>query len=431
MNMAKCLIILTSRYPYSFEEPFLESEITYHSRNFERVIVFPLDINQNDKPTRLLPSRVECVNSAKGRRVTARLGDVLSGALRSLRITKEYKEDKSRIGFSVPKRVFLEFFQSRSLRHFKQIDSYISNIDFSQFDEIVLYSYWLFVTAQVALLLRESLEKRGINVRLISRAHRYDLYEYANKLNYLPLRKELVSAFDAIYPCSADGEEYLRKAFPEHSEKIRVSYLGTSDMGTGSYDNTFRIVSCSRAVPVKRIDRIVDSLALLKGCTYEIEWTHIGGGEELEAIRAKAAEKLSFIKTHFLGSVSNSEVLEYYKNNSVSLFVNTSASEGLPVSIMEAISFGIPVVATDVGGTKEIVLENVSGSLIDKDFTDDELAEKIKGFAQMSTVNYESFRKSTRLFWEENFSAANNYALFSESLAKDTIKQRKNIDARV
>jgi len=429
--MAKCLIILTNRYPYSFEEPFLESEITYHSRNFERVIIFPLDVDRNDKPVRILPEGIEFANTSQGRRITGRIGDVLRGGLKCLISTPEYKEDKSRVGFSVPKRIFLEYFQSRSLRHFKLIDTYISNIDFSPYDEIVLYSYWLFATAEVALLLKESLEKRGHNIRLISRAHRYDLYEYANALNYLPLRRRLVSAFDAIFPCSADGEEYLKKDFPEYADKIKASYLGTGDYGVGFHDDVFRIVSCSRAVPVKRIDRIAESLALLEGCSAKLEWTHIGGGEELEKIKAKAAQKLGFMKVNFLGSVSNSEVLQYYKNNDVSLFVNTSISEGLPVSIMEAVSFGIPAVATDVGGTKEIVIDNVTGSLISKDFSDKELADRIETFVRMDPAEYEKFRIRTRLFWEENFSAANNYARFSESLAEDIKKQREFSDARV
>ncbi|NCO54621.1 MAG: glycosyltransferase, partial [Bacteroidetes bacterium] len=51
----------------------------------------------------------------------------------------------------------------------------------------------------------------------------------------------------------------------------------------------------------------------------------------------------------------------------VDLFINVSESEGIPVSIMEALSAGIPVIATNVGGTNEIVNNDV-GFLIDKEF---------------------------------------------------------------
>ena len=44
----------------------------------------------------------------------------------------------------------------------------------------------------------------------------------------------------------------------------------------------------------------------------------------------------------------------------IDLFINTSSSEGVPVSIMEALSVGIPIIATDVGGTKEIVTKTTA-----------------------------------------------------------------------
>lgn len=48
--------------------------------------------------------------------------------------------------------------------------------------------------------------------------------------------------------------------------------------------------------------------------------------------------------------LGNQLVYDFYRNNDVDVFVNLSESEGIPVSIIETISFGVPVVATDVGG---------------------------------------------------------------------------------
>ncbi len=56
------------------------------------------------------------------------------------------------------------------------------------------------------------------------------------------------------------------------------------------------------------------------------------------------------------GGISNAEVFQFYRDNKVDLFVNASTSEGLPVSIMEAISFGIPSIATNVGGLVKSLL---------------------------------------------------------------------------
>ena len=111
--------------------------------------------------------------------------------------------------------------------------------------------------------------------------------------------------------------------------------------------------------------------------------------------------------------------MNYYKNESINLFVNTSSSEGLPVSIMEACSFGIPIIATDVGGTSEIVIENKTGMLLDVDFKPEVLSEKIKKMAMMSREEQISYRKRCREFWQEHFFGENNFKKFTNNIRAD------------
>ena len=61
------------------------------------------------------------------------------------------------------------------------------------------------------------------------------------------------------------------------------------------------------------------------------------------------------ITYEFKGNVDNAEILKYYRENSIDCFALLSEHEGAPVSIMEAESAGIPIVATDVGGVRELV----------------------------------------------------------------------------
>ena len=80
---------------------------------------------------------------------------------------------------------------------------------------------------------------------------------------------------------------------------------------------------------------------------------------------------------------------------------------------MEAISFGIPVMATDVGGCKEIAGEQ-TGILIPKDFSIANVAKQITEFKN-SAQNTEAFRKKVRAFWGANFEVTKNYSdLFTE-----------------
>ena len=73
------------------------------------------------------------------------------------------------------------------------------------------------------------------------------------------------------------------------------------------------------------------------------------------------------------GAFSNREVFDFYKSHPVDFLINVSNNEGIPVSIMEAHSFSIPVVATNVGGTSEIVNEE-NGILLPADPDTGELA---------------------------------------------------------
>ena len=114
--------------------------------------------------------------------------------------------------------------------------------------------------------------------------------------------------------------------------------------------------------------------------------------------------------------MSNKDIMEFYKINSVNLFITTSETESLPVSIQEAISFGIPIIATNVGGVSEIVNEK-TGYLIDKKFDVKEVASLIGEFKN-SSENSASFRNGVRNFWLNNFEANAVYEDFYQELIK-------------
>lgn len=108
-----------------------------------------------------------------------------------------------------------------------------------------------------------------------------------------------------------------------------------------------------------------------------------------------------------MGNMENKDIMKLYSTQPFDLFINVSSSEGLPVSIMEALSFGIPCIATDVGGTSEIVIEGLTGNLLNCEFEVEDLANLIEKY--ISGENKKISRECCRKYWSENFQAKVNY----------------------
>ena len=276
------------------------------------------------------------------------------------------------------------------------------------YKNILIYNFWFFDAARTAVLLKNRLTKKN-RVKSYSRAHRYDLYAEENSLNYLPLTEWLIKNTDYIFPCSENGREYLLKDFSKYENKIKLSFLGTVDYGIQKYTKCIpTFISCSRLVEVKRVDRIIDSLRLLDNAGAKLKWIHFGGGMLLDNLKQKA-QGFKNIEIEFFGNVKNSELLKIYSENYYKGFINVSGSEGLPISIMEATSFGMPVIATDVGGTSEIIKDSKNGFLLMKTFKDEELANLILHILNLPSEEYQRLRKSARKIWEERFEYKTNF----------------------
>ncbi len=414
----KCLIILTGSFPYADGEPYLECEISKHVENFEKIIILAQETDADAPQTREVPENIDFYNTAKRSKIAGRASDLVRGIVH-MPFGAARKIDGTELSGSPVKSLFAEYFVQRGARQYRECMEILKEYDFSRFAEVVLYSYNFFGLAYSGALIKNDLVSRGIKTLLFSRAHGYDVYDYTNALNYLPLRRFLLGAVDELFVCSGFGCKYIAGKYPEFSGKISVSYLGSGDFDPGSRDGVFRVVSCSRVVEEKKLHRIVDALELTKyyDSIPPISWTHIGSGKDYKKIKAYSAERLGFMEVNFTGGLRNSQVYEYYRNNPCSLFMNTSLSEGLPVSIMEAASFGIPVLATNAGGTGEIVIDGITGKLVDKNISAEALAEEIVRFARMSEAEYSALRASTRKYWEEHFNADTNYKEFSRHIA--------------
>ncbi len=151
-------------------------------------------------------------------------------------------------------------------------------------------------------------------------------------------------------------------------------------------------LTASRLVPYKRVDLIVEAFAKI-----DKKLVVVGSGEEIEKIKSKA------------GKNKNIEILGYQKDNILLNLMQRAkafifvAKEDFGITPIEALSCGTPVIALNRGGTRETIIDNITGIHFEEQ-TIEALLEAIERFE----IDYDIFepeviRKNALRFSKKRF----------------------------
>ncbi len=123
------------------------------------------------------------------------------------------------------------------------------------------------------------------------------------------------------------------------------------------------IVSTGRLEYVKGFPFALLAIKELINKNVDVEYRIVGGGKELEnlqfSIQRLGLEKVVLL----LGTKSSAEVIA--EVSKADIYLSSSLSEGISNAVLEAMALGIPIVSTNVGGMKEVVIDNETGKLVD------------------------------------------------------------------
>lgn len=405
MNTQKTLLYLfTEQFPFGVnsEQAFLRNEIQYLCRNFE-VVVIPQIITEKQTTSGdfSIDTSLSVVLSNRNKIKLFVFALFCKYLYNELLLKKISFWNIWRL-----KRLF--YFVGRTY----QVHQW-SKISISNKKKCLVYTYW---TNEITLGLIHGTKNKSINV--ISRAHGHDLYE--EYYNYIPCYHFIIKDIKRIYLVSERGLKYLSEKYPKYIGKLFLRYLGVQKaekVSEQSNDLCLRIVSCSYIIPLKRIHLIIDGIhEYISTYNKRVEWTHFGSGELLVDIKSKAENiKDNNFKFNFMGFISNNSLLKYYQSNPVDVFITTSESEGgVPVSLQEAQSYGIPIIGTNVGGISEIVNNNV-GVLLSENPSITEISDAIYWIISDKAI-HNNMRKKSIENWAEKFDEQKNYRLFVEEL---------------
>jgi glycosyltransferase involved in cell wall biosynthesis len=173
--------------------------------------------------------------------------------------------------------------------------------------------------------------------------------------------------FPRIVCVSQEMKESLISQYGLPRENMRVIHNGIAappnDLSAAGPDNgAFHIGTVGRLVPVKDFDLFLEVAAQLKRSDDRVTFSILGDGPLKEHLMRRAEELAINDSVKFFPA--RSDPFPYYR--SLHLFLNTSFHEGIPLTVLEAMACGLPVIAPRVGGIPEVIEDGKQGILVEQ-----------------------------------------------------------------
>lgn len=183
-----------------------------------------------------------------------------------------------------------------------------------------------------------------------------------SRLNILLMAKK----FDVVVAVSNDIKKAFVGKFKFKDSKVSIIHNGVqmpSLMDARRDNATFKIGSCGRLFAVKDYGFMISIAKAAVTKSSGLSFLLAGDGPEQERLETR-------IKMHgldegvfeLLGHLN--DMPSFYR--AIDVYLNTSLHEGIPMSILEGMSYGLPVIAPNVGGIPEIIEDGVEGFLVEK-----------------------------------------------------------------
>ena len=406
------IVLVTSSYPYGTEEEFPAQEASRWPLDRVAVTVAPL---KKPGPVNPTPPGVELDARLSDQRTPARkMLSTAAAALHPLMMREVVSLARARL-LSPARLIAALRVVGQTLLVRRGLEQVLGPVG----PDVVVYTYWHSAATYAAVLLKRAGRVRAV----VSRGHGSDVYEAIAPAQWHALKRQLAAEVDHTWTVSESGATELADRYGVDPARVSVSRLGVvvpPTVGPEPRTDVFRILSVSTCTPLKQVPLIARAVGALadEHPGTAIHWTHLGDGPGLEELRelfARLRTTRPGLDGSLPGFVAHVAVEKLLRTQPFDVMVNASTSEGVPVSIMETMSYGIPTIAPAVGGVPELVRPE-TGWLLPAPVSEEALARALG--AALAERTQLARRRASRALVETQFDSEANYRAFAEELVR-------------
>ncbi len=225
---------------------------------------------------------------------------------------------------------------------------------------------------------------------------------------YLGKQKQFINQADFVFTVSEDVKKDLLKETGISNEKLKVVYVGvnSSRFLPPKINNTdsIKLIYVGVLIKEKGAGFAISAISKLKEKYKDIKLTIVGDGQDKLYFESLVNELELGNYVDFKGRVDYSQIPNLLNQNNI--FIHPSVrDEGFPMVMLEAVTAGLPIMATDKGGTRNVVKSGINGILLSPD---DNLVQQIvdgvsfiKDGMKLEDMSHESLKISVEFSFDK------------------------------
>lgn len=416
------ILILTTNFPYSDGEQFIEKEIPFWVKTpFEHVYIFPYQTNGQK---RFVPEGIETVEEDLPKNILNLLYVFVILLCQSF-FYRELNYIFQTASQNKWGKCFIAIKTGLNLLHYRRR---LHKVLRAYPNITMIYSYWNDILSYAACLEKKTSPHSSLKV--ISRTHGFDLYQERKTYGYMPYKWQFCSDFDRIFTLSPRAKHYYEKTYSAHLSTVSISRLGVQVDKLTKIPNhkilnqdSITIVSIAYCIQVKRLDKTLAAITQLAITNPQknYTWVHFGGGALLDSLKQQTqlnCVQISNLNIIFKGHQDNTDILSFLKHTPIHVLINNSEYEGTPVSIMEAMAAGIPVVAPNIGGISDIIEHKKNGYLMSSLAHIDEIVQALNYVTIANHNNWSIMSENAYKTATNKYNAQLNFPSFIQEIQK-------------